>query len=41
MTLAAYLSKRYMPPRFKHVSIAVIATSIPVFLGPAPIWEPR
>ena len=32
MTLASYLSKRYMPPRFKHVAIAVIATSIPVFL---------
>jgi rod shape determining protein RodA len=32
MTLASYLGKRYMPPRFKHVSIAVIATLIPVLL---------
>ncbi len=32
MTLASYLSKRYMPPRFKHVLIAVTATLIPVFL---------
>ena len=32
MTLASYLSKRHLPPRFKHVVIAVIATSIPVFL---------
>jgi rod shape determining protein RodA len=32
MTLASYLSKRHLPPRFKHVSIAVIATIIPVLL---------
>tara|TARA_B110000879_G_scaffold171604_1_gene222577 strand:- start:7353 stop:8480 length:1128 start_codon:yes stop_codon:yes gene_type:complete len=32
MTLASYLSKRHIPPRFKHVSLAVIATTIPVLL---------
>ena len=32
MTLASYLGKRHMPPRFKHVTIGVIATLIPVFL---------
>ena len=32
MALASYLGKRHLPPRFKHVSIAVIATLIPVFL---------
>lgn len=32
MTLAAYLGKRHLPPRFKHISAAVIATLIPVLL---------
>jgi len=32
MALASYLGKRHLPPRFKHVSIAVIATLIPVLL---------
>jgi rod shape determining protein RodA len=32
MTLASYLGKRHLPPRFKHVSAAVIATLIPVLL---------
>ncbi len=32
MALASYLGKRHLPPRFKHVSFAVIATLIPVLL---------
>ena len=32
MMVSAYLSNRYMPPRFKHVFFAAVATSLPVFL---------
>ena len=32
MMVSAYLSKRYMPPRFKHVFVATLATLLPVFL---------
>jgi rod shape determining protein RodA len=32
MTLAAYLGKRHLPPRFKHVAVAIIATLVPVLL---------
>tara|TARA_B110000967_G_scaffold207276_1_gene256194 strand:- start:1054 stop:2055 length:1002 start_codon:yes stop_codon:yes gene_type:complete len=32
MMVSAYLSKRFMPPVFKHVFVAVMATLLPVFL---------
>jgi len=32
MMLSAFLSKRYLPPSFKHVCFALVATAIPVFL---------
>jgi rod shape determining protein RodA len=32
MMVSAYLSNRYMPPRFKYVFVATLATLLPVFL---------
>jgi len=32
MMVSAYLSRRHLPPQFKHVFIATVATLLPVFL---------
>ena len=32
MMVSAYLSKRYLPPQFKHVFFSTLATLLPVFL---------